>query len=63
VEFGKYTPPEIINRIGNCFEELNAEMGKVRATTESTRDQLQASALRAKTEITTDGGFWVVTKK
>jgi hypothetical protein len=61
--FGKYTPPEIINRIGKRSEELNAEMGKVRVTVESVREQLRASNLAAETEITTDGGFWVVTKK
>lgn len=61
--FGKYTPPEIINRIGKRSEELNAEMGKVRVTVESLREQLRASNLATKTEITPNGGFWVVMKK
>ena len=61
--FGKYTPPEIISRIGKRSEELNAELGRVRVTVESIRDQLQASSLGAKAEITTDGGLWVVMKK
>jgi hypothetical protein len=61
--FGKYTPPEIISRIGKPSEELNAEMGRMRVTVESIRDQLAASSLGAKAEITTDGGLWVVMKK
>jgi hypothetical protein len=61
--FGKYTPPEIINRIGKRSEELNAEMGRVRITVESVLDQLRAGDLAAKAEIVTDGGLWVVIKK
>jgi hypothetical protein len=62
--FGKYTPPEIISRIGKRSEELNAELGRVRVTVESIRDQLRANRLgAAKAEITTDGGLWVVMKK
>jgi hypothetical protein len=61
--FGKYTPPEIISRIGKRSEELNAEMGKVRVTAESVLDQLRAGNLATKAEIITDGGFWVVIKK
>jgi hypothetical protein len=61
--FGKYTPPEIISRIGKRSEELNAGLGRVRVTVESIRDQLRASRLGAKAEITTEGGLWVVMKK
>jgi hypothetical protein len=61
--FGKYTPPEIIGRIGKRSEELNAQMGKVRITVETVLDQLRASNLAAKAEIITDGGLWVVIKK
>jgi len=61
--FGKYTPPEIISRIGKRSEELNAELGRVRVTVESIRDQLRAGSLGAKAEITTEGGLWVVMKK
>lgn len=61
--FGKYTPPEIISRIGKRSEELNAEMGRVRITVESVLDQLRAGDLAAKAEMVTDGGLWVVIKK
>jgi len=61
--FGKYTPPEIISRIGKRSEELNAEMGKVRITVESVLDQLRAGDLAAKAEIVADGGLWIVIKK
>lgn len=61
--FGKYTPPEIISRIGKRSGELNAEMGKVRVAVESVWDQLRASNLGSKAEIITEGGLWVVMKK
>ena len=61
--FGKYTPPELISRIGKRSEELNAAMGRVRITIENLQDQLQASHLEEKYEISTDGGLWAVMKK
>lgn len=61
--FGKYTPPEVISQIGKRSEELNAAMGRVRITVESVRDQLRASTLEEKCEITTEGGLWVVLRK
>jgi hypothetical protein len=61
--FGKYTPPEVISRIGKRSEELNAAMGKVRITVERVLDQLRASNLAAKAEIITEGGLWIVIKK
>jgi len=61
--FGKYTPAEVIRRIGKRSEKLNAAMGRVRITVESVRDQLRASALEETCEITTEGGLWVVLRK
>jgi hypothetical protein len=61
--FGKYTPPEVITRIGERSEQLNSAMGRVRVTVESVRDQLWSSALKEKCEITTEGGLWVVLRK
>lgn len=61
--FGKHTPPEIISQIGKRSEQLNTAVGRVRVTVESVRDQLQASHLEGKSEITTEGGLWVVMKK
>jgi len=61
--FGKYTPPEVISRIGKRSEELNLEMGKVRINVEGVLDQLRAGNLATKAEIITDGGLWVVIKK
>jgi hypothetical protein len=61
--FGKYTPPEVISRIGKRSEQLNATMGRVRVTVESVRDQLRSSHLEEKYEIITEGGLWVVMKK
>src|SRR4030042_2229788 len=56
--FGKYTPAEVISRIGKRSEQLNAAMGRVRVTVESVRDQLRSSTLEEKCEITTKGGLW-----
>jgi len=61
--FGKHTPPEVISRIGNRSEQLNAAMGRVRVTVESVRDQLRSSTLEEKCEITSEGGLWVVLRK
>ncbi len=61
--FGKYTPPEVISRIGKRSEQLNSAMGRVRITMESVRDQLRSSMLEEKCEITTEGGLWVVLRK
>ncbi len=61
--FGKYTPPEVISRIGERSERLNSAMGRVRVTVESVRDQLRSSTLEEKCEITTEGGLWVVLRK
>ena len=61
--FGKYTPAEVISRIGKRSEQLNAAMGRVRVTVESVWDQVRSSHLEGKCEITTDGGLWVGMKK
>jgi hypothetical protein len=61
--FGKYTPPEVISRIGKRSEQLNSAMGRVRVAVESVRDQLRSSTLEEKCEITTEGGLWVVLRK
>jgi hypothetical protein len=61
--FGKYTPSEVISRIGKRSEELNLAIGKVRLTEESVRKQVQSCNLGERVEITTDGGLWVVMKK
>ncbi len=61
--FGKYTPPEVISQIAKRSEQLNTAVGRVRVTVESVRDQLRACRLEGKSEITTEGGLWVVMKK
>jgi hypothetical protein len=61
--FGKHTPPELIGQIGKRSEQLNTAVGRVRVTVESVRDQLRACHLEEKSEITTDGGLWVVIRK
>src|SRR5512136_2451143 len=61
--FGKYTPPEVIRRIGKRSEQLNSVMGRVRVTVESVRSQLRSNTLEEKCEITTEGGLWVMLRK
>jgi SAM-dependent methyltransferase len=61
--FGKHTPPEVISQIGKRSEQLNTAVGRVRVTVESVEDQLLACHLEGKSEITTDGGLWVVMRK
>ena len=61
--FGKRTPPKVINQIAKRSEQLNAAMGRTRVTVESAMDQVRASHLEEKCEITTDGGLWVVMRK
>ena len=61
--FGKHTPAEVISKIGKRSEQLNAAMGRVRVTVEGVRDQLRSSHLEGNSEITTEGGLWVVMKK
>jgi len=61
--FGKHTPPEVISQIGKRSEQLNMAAGRVRVAVESVRDQLRACHLEGKSEITTDGGLWVVMRK
>jgi hypothetical protein len=61
--FGKHTPPELIGQIGKRSEQLNTAVGRVRVTVESVRDQLRACHLEKKSEMTTDGGLWVVIRK
>lgn len=61
--FGKYTPSELIGKIGSRSEEINTALGKVRVTLEGLKDQLMASHLEKCCEITPEGGLWVVMRK
>jgi hypothetical protein len=61
--FGKHTPFKVINQIAKRSEQLNTTMGRTRVTVESVKDQVRASFLDEKCEITTDGGLWVVIRK
>jgi len=61
--FGKYTPAEIISPIRKRSEQLNDALGRVRITVEGVREQLRSSRLEANSEISTDGGLWVVMRK
>jgi hypothetical protein len=61
--YGKHSPPELIRRIRERSEQLNAALGRVRITVENVRNQVRSSRLEEKCEIITDGGLWIVIKK
>ncbi len=61
--FGRYTPRDIIERIGERSIELNRQIGRVRVNKEDLRSILQSSGLEQKVEIIEEGGLWVVLRK
>ena len=61
--FGKYTPEEVIYKIGRRSEQLNVALGKVRVTVESVAERIQSANLEAAFQITTEGGLWVILRK
>ncbi len=61
--FGKYTPDEVIGRIGKRSRELNLSVGKTRISEEDVRIQLRAEGLEDRAQILTEGGLWVILRK
>jgi hypothetical protein len=61
--FGKYTPEEVIYKIGRRSEQLNLALGKVRVTVESIAERVQSANLEAAFQITMEGGLWVILRK
>ncbi len=61
--FGKYTPEEVIRKIGKRSEQLNLSLGKVRVTVESVGEQIRSANLGAAFQITTEGGLWAILRK
>jgi len=61
--FGKLTPVTVIQDIGKRSRELNLRMGKIEISEEKLRQEIQKSDIRAKFEIISEGGLWVVMKK
>lgn len=61
--FGRYTPNEVIQKIGARSRELNLEIGKVEVNEEKLWENIKRSKINAKFEMIREGGLWVVMKK
>jgi hypothetical protein len=61
--FGKLTPVGVIQDIGKKSRGLNLRMGKIEISEEKLRQDIQKSNIKAKFEIISEGGLWVLMKK
>ena len=61
--FGKFTPREIITKIGKKSRDLNLQIGKVDRTAEDLREEIEGISVEATFEILTEGGLWVLMRK
>jgi hypothetical protein len=61
--FGSYTPPELIQQIGERSRKLNLAIGKVVIEPDNVRKTLAETGLGPKAEVITDGGLWAVIRK
>lgn len=61
--FGKYTPDEVIKRIGERSRKLNFEIGKVEINENQIYEEIRESNIKAHVEIIKEGGLWVFMKK
>jgi hypothetical protein len=61
--FGKFTPREVITKIGKESRDINLQIGKVDITAENLKDEVERTSLKASFEILTEGGLWVLMRK
>ena len=61
--FGKFTPDTVIRNIGKRSRELNLQIGKIELSEDRLKQDIQASNVKGKTKIISEGGLWVVMKK
>ena len=61
--FGKFTPREVITKIGKKSRDLNLQIGKVDRTAEDLREEIEGISVEATFEILTEGGLWVLMRK
>jgi len=61
--FGKFTPNEVIKKIGKRSRDLNLQMGKIEVNEDQLRQDIEKSHVRGKIEILSEGGLWVVMSK
>ena len=61
--FGKYTPPSVIEAIGERSRELNFGIGKVVITPDAVRQSVKGQEVEKHMEVISEGGLWVVIRK
>jgi hypothetical protein len=61
--FGKFTPREVISKIGKKSRDLNFQMGKVDRTPGDLKEEIKGISVRATFEILSEGGLWVLMRK
>lgn len=61
--FGKFTPDEVIKKIGERSRKLNLEIGKVEVNENKIYEDINESNIKANFEIIREGGLWVLIKK
>ncbi|MCX5811819.1 MAG: hypothetical protein NT178_04660 [Proteobacteria bacterium] len=61
--FGKYTPKEVINVIGERSRELNLMIGKTEITADRLLEDIGTGKIPGHAELVTEGGLWVIIKK
>jgi SAM-dependent methyltransferase len=61
--FGKFTPEEIIRKIGKRSRQLNLEIGKIEISENEILKNISKATLKANFEIIKEGGLWVLLRK
>jgi len=61
--FGKYTPPSLIQEIGERSRDLNKLIGKVNISRISIEATIISHNMERFCEIISDGGLWVIIRK
>ncbi len=61
--FGRRTPKEVREEIGDRSRNLNLRIGKVVVSQDKIRDEIEKSCFKGKIEFISEGGLWVLLKK
>jgi hypothetical protein len=61
--FGKYTPKEVIDAIGERSRHLNLKIGKTEITADGLYEDIRTGKIPGHAELITEGGVWVMIKK
>jgi hypothetical protein len=61
--FGKYTPKEVIDAIGERSRDLNLRIGKTEIMVDRLNEDINAGGIPGHVEIVSEGGLWVIMKK